>query len=222
MDPNADIPTSLDNLRTLHINSDLPLDAFFDSFAFPALSIISISNSPNEYEEHREFAAPDWTQPSFLNLLQRSKAPLKCLRLAVTMSESDLIECLACVGGTLQVLAVESVDRIPFLTGEAARFMSHHIDAGVVTCTCPKLEQIHFGRNIVMPLANDVLGNLAESRWSDEGHLSHRQWCSPNLTAFQWEVEQGVVPPADIRRLAKLKQAGMPISSGYLHDLFDS
>ncbi|KZP02651.1 hypothetical protein FIBSPDRAFT_969747 [Athelia psychrophila] len=140
MDPNADIPTSLDNLRTLHINSDLPLDAFFDSFAFPALSIISISNSPNEYEEHREFAAPDWTQPSFLNLLQRSKAPLEFLRLAVTMSESDLIECLTCVGGTLQVLSVESVDRIPFLPGEAARFMAHHIDAGVVTCTCPKLE----------------------------------------------------------------------------------
>ncbi|KZP12924.1 hypothetical protein FIBSPDRAFT_936632 [Athelia psychrophila] len=201
-----------------------------------------IRNSPNEYEEHREFAAPDWTQPSFLiNLLQRSKTPLEYLQLAVTMSESDLIECLTFVGGTLLLVNIRTFFKIfaamqrptPYTLFSGFTPIRYQYGSGPGTIGNHRHQaslngaphsqnyDAQTGADSFWTQCRDATSQR-QSRWSDESHLSDQQWCSPNLTAFQWEVEQGVVPPADIRRLAKLKQAGMPISSGYLHDLFDS
>ncbi|KAF7982833.1 hypothetical protein HWV62_25788 [Athelia sp. TMB] len=216
------VPTSLHNLQSLLINSLLPLESFFNSFTFPALHALHISNSPTEYEDDREFDMPEWSQASFLDLLQRSNAPLARLTFNVTMSENDLIECLTCVGGTLHSLAINSPDRVPFVSTATARILSHHVAGESVTCMCPKLDWVHLGSHVVMALAEDALVYLAESRWNDQGHLSHRQVCSPKLTELYWEVEQGVVPPGDIRKLAKLKKAGMPIRSSYHQDIFAS
>ena len=190
-------PIRLPRLRSMALHSTLGADMLLEYLELPALTRLKIAFIGDA-------VVSTWSQRRFDGFFARSNCPLQSLILQdVLPSEEALIHCLECVSASLVELVLLDTRSLFVMRDKVLTLlMARQGHDASVTCLCPRLEVLRFGRSLLS--ADGLLADMVESRWersSPWGPVTRLRSINPRISV--------VDHPEDVRRLAMLCDKGL-------------
>ena len=195
-------PITLPRLRSLALHSTAGADMLLEYLVLPALTRLKIAIVGDASGQNVGVSA--WSQRRFNNFFARSNSPLQSLILQdVLPSEEALIHCLECISASLVELVLLDTRGVFVVRDRVLTLLiARQALDGSVTCLCPRLEVLRFGRSLLS--ADGLLADMVESRWERNlpwGPVTRLRSISPCIYI--------VDHPEDVRRLAMLRDKGL-------------
>ena len=195
-------PIRLPQLRSIALRSTFGADMLLEYLELPALTRLKIAFIADASDQIAPVST--WSQRRFDGFFARSDCPLQTLIMQdVLPSEEALIHCLECVSASLVELVLLDTRGLFVMRDRVLTLlMARQGHDASVTCLCPRLEVLRFGRSLLS--ADGLLADMVESRWkcsSPWGPVTRLKSINPCIS----DVDH----PEDVRRLAMLRDKGL-------------